>query len=140
MVYVFLRFSILLSTGLLMFVIVGNPATGYSQTPHPCQANGTTHMGTTLGGVNSYNFYFDKSCSAESYATIWTVKVYNTNNLSTPLSCSFGPVAVPSGPGPYGPVNCTGLTRGSGYQVLVVINFERSIGGPMSHSHYFYNP
>jgi hypothetical protein len=125
----------------LGLLVLGLPMTGLSQTPHPCLSNGTSHMSTTLGGVTTFPFYFDKSCPTESNATVWTVKVYNKNNLTNPLPCSFGPVSVPYGPGPYGPVTCNSLQRGSpGWQVRVVIDFERLIGGPMSHTHDFNNP
>ena len=130
----------------VLLLVLATPTIGTSQTPHPCLSNGTTHMGTSLPGVTSYPFYYDKSCSTESGALVWTIKVYTKNNLTgaftqLPSPCSFGPTAVPTGAGPYGPVTCTGLTRGTGNpQVIIVIDFERAIGGPMSHSHNFTNP
>ena len=129
----------------LGLLVLGIPMTGLAQqTPHPCQQNGTTHLGTALGSSSIFDFFFDTTCPTNSFATVWTVRVYNVADLINPLPppCSVGPVAVPAGPGPFGPVHCTGLQQGPAnqQQVMVVISFERLIGGPMVHTHYFYNP
>ena len=125
--------------GLFSFTLLvfGIPIIGLAQSPHPCLANGTTHMGTSLGSVTSYTFYIDKDCPTDSQATAWRIVIYDIPNKRTLLDTGTTFIAIP--PNPY-ITNALPVPRGSGYQVYVSIDWQRATGSPMNHTHYFYNP
>lgn len=122
---------------LVSLLVLGIPISGLAQSPHPCKSDGVTHMGTSLGSVTSYTFYIDKDCPTDSYATAWRIVIYDIPNKRTLLDT--GTTMIPIPPNPY-VTAALPVPRGSGYQVYVSIDYQRAIGSPMNHTHYFYNP
>lgn len=126
----------IMSLTFLSLLVLSLPVSGFAQTPHTCKPNWSAHQSNTLGGVTSFPFAFAKSCTANSNATKWTIYVYNYNAQAIPI-CTYGPMNLP--PDTF-TATCSPLPKGPGYQVKVVINFERSTGSPMSHSESYFNP
>jgi hypothetical protein len=130
--------SAVVGVALLGLLVLGIPVSGFTQTPHTCKSTLSGHQPINLGGVTSFPFTWARKCTVDSGAINWTIYVYNIADLTNPV-CTYGPMDVPDQAFIY-QATCNGLNKGSGYQVRVSIQFERTPGSPMGHTENFLNP
>jgi hypothetical protein len=118
---------------LLSLVILAAPPAGFAQNPHAC-TNFTTHMGSSLGGVTTYQFQFARNCNGYySYATTWQFIIQDVTNPTNPITvCSAGWAAVPSNG--QATLDCNNVLK-AGDTYKVVINFTVPPNTLMTHTH-----